>query len=367
MTRFRYGMAALAAVAFMISGCGGGGESSMSDSGGTARSVAAPVAPAAGGTEGAGVRSYAKREPAPLAEDARAGADTTRDQAPLKMEPVDRSIVYTAELTVRATDVAAAADKAKQLVTTAGGYVAEEKSDSYSRRDEAVITFKIPPARYQDVLAQLGRDLGKRESLHQGAQDVTEEVADVDSRVRSAKSTLDQFRTLLSKAGKIGEILEIEREISSREADLEALQARQKALAAQTGMATVTLTLAGPAAAPAKPKEKESGFISGLKGGWRALVTSTEVALTVLGALLPWLVIVAVVWLVVALVLRRGRPRRTAGASPAPSSTPSPVPPSPRLESRTAEPAHSAAAHSPGRQPGSPTPEQQEPHEHGRE
>ncbi|MEZ0072644.1 DUF4349 domain-containing protein [Planotetraspora sp. GP83] len=356
MTRFRYGMAALAAAAFMISGCGSGESlSSVADSGGTARSAAAPVAPTAGGADGAAEGSYAKREPA-LAEDARAGADTTRDQAPLKMEPVDRSIVYTAELTVRATDVAAAADKAKQLVTAAGGYVAEEKSDSYSRRDEAVITFKIPPARYQEVLAQLGRDLGKRESLHQGAQDVTEEVADVDSRVRSAKSTLDQFRTLLSKANKIGEILEIEREISSREADLEALQARQKTLAAQTGMATVTLTLTGPAPAPAKPKEKESGFVSGLKGGWKALVRSTEVALTVLGALLPWLLIVAVVWLVVVLVLRRGRPRRTAGASPAPA----PVPPSPGLESRTAEPAHAGVAHSPGREPGSPTPGQRE-------
>ena len=82
----------------------------------------------------------------------------------------------------------------------ADGYVAQEQSDSYSRGDRTVITFKVPRQRYPDVLARLGRDLGKRESLHQSTEDVTEEVADVDSRVKSARAALDQFRKLLSEA-----------------------------------------------------------------------------------------------------------------------------------------------------------------------
>ncbi|WP_067183430.1 DUF4349 domain-containing protein [Microtetraspora niveoalba] len=301
MTRFRYGTAVVVAAAFLIAGCGasdGGSSSAVArDEAASAPEFARP-ATAATAAAGGG-----------------AGADSIgeADRAPQKAKIVsdDRAVIYTAELTVRVKDVAAASDQAKQIVTGAGGYVSEERSDSYSRRDQAVVTFKIPPARYPDVLTRLGRDLGKRESLHQGAQDVTEEVADVASRVKSAESALNQFRTLLRKAEKIGEILEIEREISNREAELEALQARQKALAAQTGMATVTLSLAGPAAVIAKPEPKETGFLAGLHAGWKALVGSVEIGLVVLGALLPWLVLGAVIGLPFIAIVRR-RARRTA-------------------------------------------------------
>lgn len=319
MRRIRYGAAALAAVAFLLTGCGGSGESSSD----TAGSAAAPMAPAgeaatAGATDQSGGR-------APATGDASGGQEKTR------IDPADRAIIYQAELTVEAKDVTAAADRAKAIVTGAGGYVAEERSESVSGGDRSTIAFKVPPARYADVLAQLGRDLGTRTSVQQNAQDVTEEVADVASRVKSAEAALGQFRTLLSKANKIGEILEIEREISSREADLESLQARQKALEAQTGMATVTLTLVLPPKPWARPekKEDETGFLAGLRAGWDTLTASTVMALTVLGALLPWIVVAGVVWLAVRVIMRRMRRRAAPPAGPVPPGAvpPGPVPP----------------------------------------
>ncbi|TQS25169.1 DUF4349 domain-containing protein [Microbispora sp. KK1-11] len=314
MRRIRYGAAALAAVAFLLTGCGGSGTSSSDAAG----SVAGTVAPA-GAAATAGVTDQSA-ERAPATAGASGGQEKTR------LDPADRAIVYQAELTVEAKDVTAAADRAKAIVTGAGGYVAEERSESVSRGVQSMIAFKVPPARYADVLAQLGRDLGKRTSVRQNAQDVTEEVADVASRVKSAEAALGQFRTLLSKANKIGEILEIEREISSREADLESLQARQKALEAQTGMATVTLTLVPPPEPSARPEKKEdaTGFLAGLRAGWDTLTSSTVMALTVLGALLPWIVVAAVVWLAVRVVMRRMRRRTAPPAGPVP---PGAVPP----------------------------------------
>ncbi|WP_433354440.1 DUF4349 domain-containing protein [Microtetraspora malaysiensis] len=299
MTRFRYGTAVIVAAAFLISGCGAGGDSPSA----VARDDSAPGS----------ARPATQASSEAYAGSAGGAADSSQKKT---IAPDARAMIYTAELTVRVKDVPAATDQAKQIVTVAGGYVSEERSNSFSNRDEAVVTFKIPPARYPDVLTQLGRDLGKRESLHQGSQDVTEEVADVASRVKSAESTLDQFRTLLRKANKIGEIMEIEREISNREAELESLQARQKALAAQTGMATVTLSLVGHAAPKPKPKPKESGFLAGLHAGWNALVGSVEVGLVVLGVLLPWLVLGAVVGLPFIAITRRRAARRTAAARP---------------------------------------------------
>ncbi|WP_169949451.1 DUF4349 domain-containing protein [Microbispora sp. H11081] len=348
MKRIRYSATALAAVAFLLTGCGGSADLS---SGGAADSAPAPAAQAA---EPATAR--AQDQSAERGSDADGGSGGQRK---LRIDPTERAIIYQAEVTVEAKDVTAAADRAKAIVTGAGGYVAEERGEYASRGDLSVLTFKVPPARYADVLAQLGRDLGKRRSMRQNAQDVTEEVADVASRVKSAEATLGQFRTLLTKANKIGEILEIEREIANREAELESLQARQKALEAQTGMATVTLTLVLPPerSATNTGKEDPSGFLGGLRTGWNALTTSTVVALTVLGALLPWLVVAALVWLAVRTVVRRMR-RRTGpppGAVSPGAVPPGPVPPG-AMPPGAMPPGPVPQGHGPGSPVGAPVP-----------
>ncbi|GII54546.1 lipoprotein [Planotetraspora thailandica] len=322
MRRIRYGVACIAATAFLISGCGSGdGVSTSAGVYATAPAdlpeKAAPV-PAVGdaGTGGTGAS-------APAAGQGGSGQGVSA-------EP--RTVIRTAQLTVHAKDVAGAADKARQIVAGVGGHVSEEKTTSEPGGDIAVVTFKVPPERYTDVLAQLGRDLGKRAAQHQSEEDVTEEVADVDSRVKSAEASLAQFRLLLSKATKISEIMAVEQEISSREADLESLQARQRSLAGQTAMATITLTVTTPPRVPktAMPAEPDPSFLSGLKTGWDALASSTTVALAVLGALLPWLVVGAVIWVAVVAVRRRFLPGPAAAAprpeTPAVSQEPAPVP-----------------------------------------
>jgi hypothetical protein len=70
-------------------------------------------------------------------------------------------------------------------------------------------------------------------------------------------------------------------------------------------LSTITVTLLGRAAA-IPPK---AGFLVGLSGGWHAFVASMQVLLTVLGALLPWLVLFGVPATVLVLYLRRTRRR----------------------------------------------------------
>ncbi|GAA3797709.1 DUF4349 domain-containing protein [Sphaerisporangium flaviroseum] len=292
-------MAAMAAVVLVVSGCGGGADT-QSNSGAAPAARPADLGPAAPDQAG-------KEGGASEGQDSRA---TTADSSNVKIP--DRAIVYTGEMTVRATDVAASAEKAKQIVTGAGGRLDREESSSYGGEGKSTLVFKIPPERYPAVVGQLGKDLGKRESLSQGTEDVTEQVADVESRVKSGEAALDQLRTLLSKAKTIGEVLSVEREISGREAELESLQARQKSLAAQTSAATLTLNIVGTAAVVVEPDTEPPGFLNGLKSGWNALVGTTKVVLTLIGILLPWLVVLAVLWPAFLAVRRRVRPRTTA-------------------------------------------------------
>ncbi|MDN3355095.1 DUF4349 domain-containing protein [Actinomadura sp. DC4] len=234
-------------------------------------------------------------------------ADAAGTAQQVRLAPA-QAIVYTADLTVRAGDVPGAAGEAKRIVTAAAGYVGDESAaDDPGSRPSATITFKIPSARYQDVLDQLGSSrIGRRVSLRQQAQNVTEEVADVASRVKSAKATLAAFRALLDRAHSVDDVVRLEQEISTREADLESLQARQKSLSAQTSYATVTLRLQGTAVAR-REHHRRTGFAGGVSSGWRAFTAFVTGLSLVVGWLLPFLGLAALLGLPAWWLWRRRR------------------------------------------------------------
>src|SRR3954469_7724741 len=64
-----------------------------------------------------------------------------------------------------------------------------------------------------------------------------------------------------------------------------------------------------------------AGFLGGLGTGWRALVTALGAAVVVLGVLLPWLGVAALVAAGVLVPIRLARRRATVGA-PVPAAPP---------------------------------------------
>ncbi|MEU5879436.1 DUF4349 domain-containing protein [Spirillospora sp. NPDC047279] len=254
------------------------------------------------------------------------GGSTGTAQVKLDPAGAGRSVIYQSDLRVRAKNVDTATTRAKQLVTAAGGYVDNESSTT--EPVGANLTFKIPAERYPAVLEQLAGQLGTKLSLRQQAEDVTGEVADVDSRVRSAEATLGSFRKLLDKARTVGEVMNVEQEISQRQADLEALQARQKSLQQRTRFATVTLTLEAPKGSSSPAGKSREGFLGGLESGWDALTTFTKGLLLVLGWLLPFLVPLSVIAAVFLAVRRRWTARRPYSPASTPPSGAPPAAPS---------------------------------------
>ncbi|MFI7463464.1 DUF4349 domain-containing protein [Nonomuraea sp. NPDC049646] len=326
MRRTRLGVALSACATLLLAGCGGG-TVEMASGGSPAKVSQGMAAPEARDLAAPQKQAASQRRPAP-----QDGGSAVSGVKPEQRQP-DRQVIYTGSMTVRAKQVTSAAQQAKQLVTAAGGYLSKEEAESAGdTEDTALLEFKIPPARYADVTARLGKELGKQLSMTQGTQDVTLQVADVESRLKSAQKSLESLRTLLEKAETIGQVLQVEREINSREADLEALQAQQKELATQVAMATLTLRLVGPVTVVEDPAEEPAGFLGGLKTGWGALVSFTKTALTVVGALLPWLVVMAPLVAVAVFLVRRNRARRPAppaASEPGPKPEPDPEPAGP--------------------------------------
>lgn len=239
--------------------------------------------------------------------------------------PENRSIVYTAEMAVRVKAVDAAVTRAKGIAIGAGGYVADENTNEASAngsQDVSTLVLRIPVDKYQPTLDRLGRELGRRLSVHQTSQDKTTEVQDVNSRVASAQTSLRRLRKIMDKATTVSDIMRVEGEISSRESDLESLQAQAKALSRQTSYSTVTLNVLGPRVVVHHKTPPPPGFADGLAAGWHALVAFLRVTVLVVGAVLPFLLPIAVVGVPVWWYVRR---RTRAGTPPprGPEPTPS--------------------------------------------
>ena len=128
------------------------------------------------------------------------------------------------------------------------------------------------------------------------------------SASRPAAST-SRVRALLGQAKTIGEVVQIEAELAKREADLESLEAQLARLQDVTELATIEVSLVGPDA-EAPVAEEDLGFLAGLRGGWDAFVQIVLVGLTVLGALLPFLLTGALIAVPTWLVLRSRLVRR---------------------------------------------------------
>jgi hypothetical protein len=145
------------------------------------------------------------------------------------------------------------------------------------------------------------------------------------------QARVDSGRRLLSQAKSLNDLVMLEKEVATRESDLASLQAKKRRLADLTTLSTITVVLLDPQAA-VKQDDGPPGFLAGLTGGWDALKASLGVLLTVLGALLPWLVALGIP--VVALVYAfRRYVRRRRPAAPAPAfATGGPPPPAPSHE-----------------------------------
>ncbi len=315
----RFGVAGLVVVgtmlggALLLAGCSGSSYS---------------AAPGAAGREALPAGGVAAEAPAPVPSAAPglgpAGQPGSRSAVTTFRLAPTSDIIYTAQLTVRAQNVGSAVTKATEIAEDVGGYVSSETMSAnpdHPSQATATITLKIPVASYPGTLSQLATSLGTQLSVQQQAQDVTEEVADVSSQVASFEAAITQLRALLSHAGSVGDLLDVQNQINQEESQLEALQAQQRALSHETTYATVTATILGPKAKPPVRHPKAPPTLgAGLKAGWRDLRIAVSWTLAFLGAIAPFAVIAAVV----AFVIYRGRRwllrrRPTATAQPASS------------------------------------------------
>ncbi|MFE2148031.1 DUF4349 domain-containing protein, partial [Streptomyces sp. NPDC059456] len=254
---------------------------------------------------------------------AAAGTDAAKNgQQPAAVRP---HVIRTATLALETPDVQKALAAARTAAEGAGGYVGNESTRREDGRMTSTLTLRVPGDRFDAVLGAM-EGSGKLRSRKVEAQDVTEKVADVDSRVKSQQASVARVRDMMDKATALADVVMLESELSKRQSDLESLLAQQTALKDQTSMGTITMEVSEPAPEPVKKKEEDGApsFTAALSGGWNVFTAIVRYLTLIIAVLLPFAVTAALVLLCLRLY-RRLRPAKPK-ASPSPEQVPAAVP-----------------------------------------
>jgi len=251
---------------------------------------------------------------------ASAGSGGTASQAPSAPDLPARSLAKTAGLTVRVADVNAQAQRAVRVATSAGGDVLSDRRSGEGVHATADLTLEVPPNSLERDLDQLAA-LGEQVDRNTNTDDITQQVVDVTSRLSSMRASLARVRSLYAKAASIGDVIRLESELASRQANLESLEAQQQDLTRQSARATIRLQLlAKRAAAAPVAAQHASGVSGGFTRGWHAFTAFVRWTVIAFGAVLPFLLVVAAAG---ALVLwwRRRKPTPSEPATPPPAGS----------------------------------------------
>lgn len=240
------------------------------------------------------------------------GGDSSGDDSSGGGTVVQRQVVTTGSVSLSTDAPLEAADKATDVVEAKGGRVDDrvEQAPTDTQKASASLTLRIPSDRLTATLAEL-KKLGETNQISISSSDVTTKAQDLDARVKALQTSVDRLLDLMAKATDTTDLITIETALSQRQAELDSLQAQRDYLSAQIALATITLDIVATGVAPAGAP---GDFWSGLGAGWDALVTFLSRTLVVIGVVLPWAALAAVVALIAWWIVRASKRRKMSGS-----------------------------------------------------
>ncbi|WP_372736586.1 DUF4349 domain-containing protein [Nocardioides sp.] len=334
-TSRRRGLATAAALSilFVAGACGGSDDATSAGDAGSveAPQLGAPDERGADGTDLGGDMAYdtdlgsvdAAAEVASSASGASGGgvANTKAGRT------TEQKVISNGNVQLKSDDVGQAVFDVRDVVDV---YAGEVDANSTETDDEgeplrARLRIRIPTEQFDEAMQDLGR-VATLISSSGNSKDVTTQVIDNEIRIKIQRRSIERISLLLDRATSIRDIVNIEAQLSNRQADLESLETEQRYLADQTSMATITVSVERiKEKKDPVVKEDNDGFFAGLSAGWDALKSFGIGLATVLGALLPWFLVGVLIAIPGWPLLRRLR-RRSPGINPAgPDPEPSPT------------------------------------------
>ena len=183
-----------------------------------------------------------------------------------------RMISYQVSMTLEVKEFDRAKSRLRQIMDAEGGYTAQANFvETPNQPKRAELVLRLPAVKLATILNQV-RELGRVREEHLNSEEVTEQVVDLEARLKNARSTEQRLVDVLNnRTGKVGDILQVEQEIARTREQIERMEAQRQNLMKRVEMANVTLTLVEEFKAELQPAP-----VGTLRQLWNALVDGWE-------------------------------------------------------------------------------------------
>ena len=151
-----------------------------------------------------------------------------------------RLIVRTVDMMIVVDDVSNALDDTNALAQELGGWVV---TSSHQEDHRGFISVRVPVDRVDEAIGRLRGMAVEVKSEISDSRDVTDEYVDIQARIRNLKAAEGQLIKLMEQAGKVTELLEVQRELTRVRGDLESLQGRTKFLEETSAFSLINVNL----------------------------------------------------------------------------------------------------------------------------
>jgi len=225
-------------------------------------------------------------------------------------------VIRKGSLSLLVPDVERALTLTAHIVRGSGGAIValnDERPPSRSERRTASATISVPEDRFEGTLERIGA-LGGLRNRTVEAQEVSDQLVDGQARLRNLRRTEADIRSIMDRAGKIGEVLEAQSQLSSVRDQIERLDAEMRSLQHRVAYSEIDVRFDAdlPVVPAAEPSAKGE-----LTASWQAAVHALRDVTLGLIARSFYVLVFAPYWLAAAalfffIVSAGKRSRRTA-------------------------------------------------------
>ncbi len=151
-------------------------------------------------------------------------------------------IAHAAELAVATKEFTKSRAKLEEILERHHSYAAKLRMVGQPTGSELTATLRVPSSEFADAVNDL-KTLGSVEREEQTADEITQQHADLEARLKNAQNTLARLKEMLAQGWKAGDPASVQRQISAVNGEIARLESERATTARQVTFAQVLFSL----------------------------------------------------------------------------------------------------------------------------
>lgn len=153
------------------------------------------------------------------------------------------ALIQTGSIDMRVRDIDKTIDDLLEIANTYDGEVTNRSISRYDDRYSGYATLQVPSSDFEAALNDVEAIAELIDSISINADDVSDQLVDIDARLRAAVAEENRYLELLSAANNVEDLLAIERELSRIRTTIERYDAQLASLEDEVAFASLYISM----------------------------------------------------------------------------------------------------------------------------